>query len=149
MILIGAAVAIGAWGRLPSASPTDLHPSLLGSWSIGAPFVGGVICALLGIYIVLAAFFFPWWLPKTRHEREAESPEASSEQSSAAPSGSELDRPTVKYGDWEVTGGAAETTKDILDAFRSSGLVETTEGPRNIKKPKQKEDLRPTEASGS
>src|SRR5271166_5961113 len=84
MILGGAAVAIAAWQRVPSASVTDPHPSFWDSTSTAAPFIGGLVCLALGAYIILAAFFPPLWLPKTRRERSVgttpESPSKNTEK---------------------------------------------------------------------
>jgi hypothetical protein len=66
----GVAVMIAAWQRLPSPSMADLHPSIWDSASTAAPFIAGMVCIALALY-VLGSFFFPLPLPPTRHSAAA------------------------------------------------------------------------------
>src|ERR1700759_2043442 len=70
LILFGGALMIAAWQRVPAASSTEMHPSLWTGASTTIPFVVGMVLVVLGLY-VLAAFFWPLPLPRTRQEREA------------------------------------------------------------------------------
>lgn len=70
MGVVGVALAVGAWQRLPSAGAGDPHPSIWDGLSTAIPFAAGLFCIALGLYI-LATFFFDWPLPPTLQERKA------------------------------------------------------------------------------
>jgi hypothetical protein len=70
LILLGGALLIAAWQRVPAASTTNSHPTLWAGASTAIPFIVGMVLVVLGLY-VLAAFFWPLPLPRIRQEREA------------------------------------------------------------------------------
>ncbi len=109
---------------------------------LGFPVAGFIAAAAFILFVRLLLTF--------RVQRnEARTALVARANGSAAPTLPPPDGPKVKYQGVELTGSTTETSKDILEALRSSGLVETPEGPRNIEQLSEGSHPGPTEASGS
>jgi hypothetical protein len=82
-LLIGVALATTGILRIPTPSKPEPHPGVMSHVSTAILFVVGAILVLVGLYIAAAAFFFDWWLPETRRERQLHKASKESEESSS------------------------------------------------------------------